>query len=320
MLDEVQGVLERSGFATGFFVGSLALAAGVLVLFAWPRSSRAPVVPMAGLLLVGAAALALNDQMHLPNGLLLGLALLALAGALAGATERLHLPPAPAVAVLAVPGAWLVSNAAGVDETWPRLLVVATIALGGALVAAADSDYRHLGLGPVLVLVSMAGAYSTVPDTERAVIVFGAAVPLAVLGWPWPLASLGRSGASAAVGLLAWVAVTDGSARAGSTVGAIACLGVLLIEPVARMLPNAGKREPAPTATAGAGDGLAAWRTALPVIVLHLLLVIIAARIAGFRSSALEAAAIAGFALMVAVLITARWPALLPLTDLPKRR
>lgn len=320
MLDEVQGVLERSGFATGFFVGSLALAAGVLVLFAWPRSSRAPVVPMAGLLLVGAAALALNDQMHLPNGLLLGLALLALAGALAGATERLHLPPAPAVAVLAVPGAWLVSNAAGVDETWPRLLVVATIALGGALVAAADSDYRHLGLGPVLVLVSMAGAYSTVPDTERAVIVFGAAVPLAVLGWPWPLASLGRSGASAAVGLLAWVAVTDGSARAGSTVGAIACLGVLLIEPVARMLPNAGKREPAPTATAGAGDGLAAWRTALPVIVLHLLLVIIAARIAGFRSSALEAAAIAGFALVVAVLITARWPALLPLTDLPKRR
>jgi hypothetical protein len=319
MLDEVQGVLERSGFATGFFVGSLALAAGVLVLFAWPRSLRAPVVPLAGLLLVGAAALALNDQTHLPDGLLLGLALLALAGALAGVIERLHLPPAPALAVLAAPGAWLVSDAAGVDETWPRLLLVATIALGGALVAAADSEYRHLGLGPVLILVSMAGAYATVPDTEQAVIVFGAAVPLAVLGWPWPLASLGRSGASAAVGLLAWVAVTDGSARAGSTVGAIACLGVLLIEPVARGLPNAGEREPAPTATAGAGDGLAAWQTALPVIVLHLLLVIIAARVAGFRSSGLEAAAIAGFALVVAVLVAARWPALLPLTGQRKR-
>lgn len=307
-VEEVRLVVEQSGFATGLFVGSLALAAGVLVILVWPRSSPPRLVPVAGLLLVGSAAVALHDQARLPAELVPGLAALALAGAAASVVERVRLAPAVVAAVLAVPGAWLVAGATGLDET-PRLLLVAAIALGGALVAAADHDYRRLGLGPVLVLATMAGAYATVPDTEHAVIVLGATVPLAVLGWPWPLARLGRAGSLATVGLLAWVAVTDGSLRAGSTVGAIACLGVFLVEPVVGALRRgAGGRDATGAVT---GDGPGAWPAALPVIGVHLLLVAFAARVAGFRSSALEAAGIAGLAMALAVLAGIRWPELL---------
>lgn len=310
ILDDVRSAVDSSGFATGFFVGSLALAAGVVIL-ALPRSGRR-VVPLAGLLLVGAALVALADQARLPDELVPGVGLLAVAGALVAAAGRLHLPPAGAAAVLAIPGAWLVAGATGLDETGPRLVLVATIALAGALVGAADHEYRQLGLGPILLLATLAGAYATVPDTERVLIVLGAALPLSVLGWPWPLASLGRAGAAATVGLLAWVAVTDGSARAGSTVGAMACLGILLVEPVARVLrafsvlcrsdrPQDGRSDKE-------RDGVAAWRAVLPIVFIHLVLVTVASRIAGFRSSAWEAGAIAGVALVIAVVVAVRWP------------
>ena len=323
IVDQLRDAVQGSEFATGFFVGSLALAAGVLVIIALPLSFRRRVVPLAGLLLVGAALVALADRDPLPDGLVPGLVLLAVAGASVVVTARLHLPPAGSAAVLAVPGAWLVAAATGLDETGPRLVLVATIALAGALVGAADHDYRHLGLGPTLVLATLAGAYATVPDTERAMIVLGAALPLVVLGWPWPLASLGRAGATATVGLLAWVAVTDGSARAGSTVGAMACLGVLLVEPVARMLlpPSVPCRidRPQDGECDKERDGVAAWRTVLPIVLIHLVLVTVASRIAGFRSSVWEAGAIAGVALVVAVVVAVRWPAQLPITGMSRR-
>lgn len=304
ILDDVRSAVASSGFATGFFVGSLALAAGVLVIIALPRPGRR-VVPLAGLLLVGAALVALADQARLADDLVPGVGLLAVAGALVAAAGRLHLPPTGAAAVLCLPGAWVVASATDLGGTGPRLVLVASIALAGALVGAADHQYRQLGLGPILLLVTLAGAYATVPDTERALIVLGAALPLVVLGWPWPLASLGRAGAAASVGLLAWIAVTDGSARAGSTVGAMACLGILLVEPVARML-RAGHGEGGEEKEAAAG--LAAWPTALPIVFVHVVVVAVASRVAGFRSSAWEAGAIAGATLVVAVVVLARWP------------
>ena len=323
IVDELRGVVDGSGFATGFFVGSLALAAGVLVILALPLFSRRRVVPMAGLLLVGAALVALADQARLADELVPGLALLALAGASAVVTTRLRLPPTAVTAVLALPGAWIVTGATGLDQRGAGLVLVAAIALAGALAGAADHDYQELGLGPILMLATLAGAYATVPETERALIVLGVALPLVVLGWPWPLASLGRAGATATVGLLAWIAVIDGSTRAGSTVGAMACLGVLLVEPVAGML----RSHPVLCRIDRLGDGrsdkerdgLATWRTALPIVVVHLVLVAVASRIAGFRSSAWEAAAIAGVALVVAVVAAVRWPVQLPVTGMPRR-
>lgn len=312
--DEVQSLLVQSGFAIGLFGGAAGLAVGSMLSLAWPCSSRRPTAPLAGLLLVIAAAWALADQADVPTSLVPGLALLALAGIAAELADGSRLVPGAVHAVMALPGAWLITGATDLDGTWPPLLLGAVIAGSSGLVGASDNAYRQMALGPVLMLVSLAGVYAAVPDTERAVIVLGAAVPLAVLGWPLRLAALGRAGASATVGLLAWVAVTDGSARPGSVVGAIACLGVLLVAPVARTLLGDEPPDPSADEAAVVDKEPAGWRAAMPAILAHLALVAVAARVAGLRTDALESATIAGFALVATAYAAAQWPRWLALT------
>lgn len=312
-VDDVRRIFDDPGFVMGLFVGALAMAVGALFIAALPRSSEDSVVPLAGLLLVGAAALALRDQFGLAGDLAVGLALLALAGISAGLAGRTRLNSVAVHTVAALPGAWLISGAADLDGDVSRVLFGAAIAVGSALTAAADHSYRRSALGPVLVLASLAGVYATVPDTERALVALGAALPLAVLGWPIALASLGRAGASATVGLLAWVAATDGSARPGSVVGAIACLGILLVEPTAGALVRREPPDPFGDGTA-VDRSPAKWRAAAPVLLAHVALVAVASRVAGLRNDALESALIAGLALVSATFLAARWPTLLPLT------
>lgn len=96
------------------------------------------------------------------------------------------------------------------------------------------------GIGPALWAVTVFGVWVTVPETQHVVPLIGAAVPIVLLGLPWPrpLASLGRVGASASVALLAWGIAVDGFNRNGAVIGAFACLGVLAIEPVVRRLAD----------------------------------------------------------------------------------
>ena len=88
----------------------------------------------------------------------------------------------------------------------------------GVAVVLADFDvrWRHRGLGPVLLPVSLLGVYATVPDTEMALVALGAALPLSLLGWPVALASWGRAGAWAVAGSLVWVTASGGVGRASS--------------------------------------------------------------------------------------------------------
>jgi hypothetical protein len=245
------------------------------------RGTRgAPALPVAGLLFAAAFAVALERRLGLPGGLALGLVLLAGAGAVSG-----HRVVGPLALPLAVPGAWLLVARSGLElDRWARLLLGASIVLGGWLLADFDARWRRWGLGPVLLAVSVAGVYVTVPDTEQALVALGVALPLALLGWPWPLVSLGRAGAFAATGALLWVVGAGGAARGSAIVGGAACLGLLAVEPAARLLdPRHGS--------------VLAWlperrwgvvAAALP----HLGLVYLAARVAGLRSTAAAAAAI----------------------------
>jgi hypothetical protein len=89
-----------------------------------------------------------------------------------------------------------------------------------------------------LLCVSAVAVYFTVPDTELPLVMVGCAVPLALLSFPQPLRRLGPSGAAAAMGVYAWVAVIGGRGRPGSAVAAIAALGLLIAEPVARLIPS----------------------------------------------------------------------------------
>lgn len=152
--------------------------------------------------------------------------------------------PAPVVG-LAFAAAGAAAIAAGEVPTAlalrpPWIALLAGVA--GLLLADFDRRWRRQGLAVPLLAVSAAGIYLTVPDVEAAVVVLGAALPLLLLGWPVPFwrghppPSLGLPGALATAGLLVWTVASGGAGRPGSVVGGLGCLGVLAVEPLARLV------------------------------------------------------------------------------------
>ena len=195
------------------------------------------------------------------------------AGGLVGGLFR-----APAVVwiALASPGAWVIVMEGGIaDIGWVRLLVWVGAVSGGALVAAFDRRWRTTGVPPLILAMSVAGLYGAVPETMLVSVVLGVALPLALLGLGG-LASLGSAGACAAVGLLAWTAGMGGIARPGSIIAGLGCLGLFVVEPLARML-------------GGGQSGLGAiprrW-SLIGLVATQVVLVAIASRVAGAQRSA----------------------------------
>jgi len=234
-------LFEASQFSTGLLVGTLALlvtlpaALGLAALF--PQQVRRP--GLVGPVFALAAVIALDgtlgtDQIvPVPSGVVLGLVMLWVAGAIAART------PAPWLvgALAAVPGAVVLAGQnEGLDTGWvSALMVVGAVVIG---TAAADFDRRNAryGLGPLLLFVTVAGIYVTVPDTELMRAIVGVALPLVILAWPYAAASLGAGGAYAAVGILLWIIPIDGIGRAGAIVGAVAAFALLYGEPLGRAL------------------------------------------------------------------------------------
>lgn len=236
MPSPVQDLIDVPGFTQALSLGLLAASIGVLLGIQWRQGRSGLTAPVAGALVTLAICLALFDTYEAPPGLVVGLLLVTLGGYGAEVVGTSHRGAALLGAVFAVPGAALIALRADVPGGWLRLFLLVTLVAGGTLVADIDARLRALCVAPTLLAIAAAGVYVTVPDTERAVLLLGAALPLVALAWPWPLASLGRGGAYGAVGLLGWVAVVDGQGRPSSVFAAVACLGVLLIEPLARVV------------------------------------------------------------------------------------
>jgi hypothetical protein len=289
----IRSVLEafrQPEFVAGLRPGLVALAIGALVGGLGRLGEHSRPVPVAGLLLAGAVVVGLERAGLLPAQLVVGLAVLAGGGLV---VELVRLPPV-AMAVLTLPGAWMVATRAGlVPVTWIRLLVGATIVVGALLVDDFDARWQQLGAGPVLVALTAGGVYATVPDTEAALVLLGVALPLALLGVPWPLAALGRAGSCVMLGVVVWTAAAGGFGRRSSIVGAVASLGLLVVEPAGRWL-------------AGARNGpfvrfARRWSAVAVLVAVHLVLVLFASRVAGLRRTAEEAAVLAAGALAAAV-------------------
>jgi hypothetical protein len=287
---EILRSLARVEFATGLLLGTAALLVGLIL--AGRRAGMRPRVAT-GLLFSAAFVLTLEQVAGLPWRLGLGLAGLAGAGAASGRGRIGRLSP-----VLAAPGAMLVVSASSLPPgPWTLASGATVIVLGAWLLSDLDFRWRDRGLGPVLLAVSLAGVFSTVPDTEQALAAFGVSLPLALLSWPWPLAWIGRAGAYAAAGSLVWVVATGGVGRGSAVVGGAACLGLFVVEPVARRLDRSGR-----SVLASLPGGR--WGTVL-IASLHLALVYVAARVAGTRSTPSQATAIvvAEFACAVALAV-----------------
>jgi len=293
-----RNLLEAPELRAGLVAGVVVLVVGALLL--WGLATRgAPRPGIFGPALVVATVGALAGSGRLDGGgpvptrVVMALVLLWIAGEL-GTRTSLALG-----AVLAVAGG-LALVPADRPSTWVTALLVLGPALAGTAVAEFDRRAAHTGLGPQLLAVSILGLYACVPDTELVLALLGAAIPLLLLTWPRVLTRLGPGGSYAAIGLFLWIATVGGAGRPGSIVGAVAALGLLVAEPVGRLLASRSTRTP------GSRDRAAGRLTVVAFLVVQVLLALYAARVAGRVEAPAVAAALALPILVVGVLIGAR--------------
>jgi hypothetical protein len=175
---------------------------------------------------------------------------------------------------------------------WP--LVLAALA---AVALAATSRDDDVGLVPCLLSITLVGCWLCLPDVELPLAAIGALAALAVwsLARPPARAASFLPGALIAVPLLV-IAAVGGKGRPASEIGAIACVGVLGVWPVAaalarRIRPEATRR------VAPAGFLALAGLIQVPVCVYL-------SRVAGLRTDTGEALALAVPGLAVALAAT----------------
>lgn len=280
--------LAEASFRSGLLIGGIVLIIGILVALAWRWRHDGP-LPGAGLLFATAGAVVLHQVGQPVSGLATGLLALAAAGLVADVAPRARV----ALPLLALPGALVVATTVEVGQDWAPWAIGATIALGGALVAAFDAGPgAPRRLGPGMMAVSLVGVFLTVPETEEALPVLGATLPLALLGWPSGLATLGAGGALSATGLLAWTVGQGGAFRDSAIVGGLACLGLLVAEPVGRRLSRSARSASARSVARNAPH----WAL-IAVLAVHAAVVVVAARVAGVGDDLGSAVALAVVAL-----------------------
>ena len=226
-MSDLVDLLDTSHFQNGLLLGLLALAVGWMLSLAFGR--KRPPLPIGGFLITAATFGALHLAEEPLNSAVPALVLVAI-GSLA--TRLLEMPRwVQPFAVM--PGAvWLAVDTAGTELQWVRVLMMVLIPLGGFLIS--DFELRHdrMGLGVVFLTLAVLGVFAAVPDTEEALVLMAAAVPITLLAWPRVRISLGSEGAYLAVATFLWVAAAGGGGRPASIVGASACLGLLLLEPI----------------------------------------------------------------------------------------
>jgi hypothetical protein len=178
----------------------------------------------------------------------------------------------------------------------PALALGVQLVLFAVVVAAlADVTARdRLGLVPVLLAVTVAGQVLCLPDTEQVTALAGAAGVLAAAALvEWAAGarpSVHAAAVSGGIGGMAmcWCIGHGGAGRAGSVVGAVACGGVLLVEPIVRRLSPRDRRSPSAT---------------IALVVVQIPVVLWCSRVAGLRRSAGEAAVLAAPALLAAAMV-----------------
>jgi hypothetical protein len=199
--------------------------------------------------------------------------------------------------LLTVPFAWLLAVDAS-SVVWVRAVVTGAATVGPVAAARADVDVGRTGLTPALYVVSAAGVFAAVPNTEEAAALLGVSMPAALAGWPLGRARLGRVGAGVAAALLIWVTADGSLGREPAVVGGVACLGLLATLSAGRWLATyLRSRMWAPWGLMIGGP--------LPTLVAHAAAVGVASRVAGtsseLRVAVPAATATVVFALLVSI-------------------
>jgi hypothetical protein len=266
MLRPVHGLLSDEGFR----VALVAAALGVVLVVVLIR--RDVVLLGHPFVAVVATLLGFRVEHRLGAPLVVGLALLVVGDWLATATGTWA-----ARLTFAVPGALVLgaSLPEGFAFSLRTTVVVAIVLLAPLVVVFATRDPR---LAAAMFAVSAVGLYACVPDTEHAKVLLAALVIAGALGIDPRLPA--TVGVSALTGLFVWTSAVGGHGRPGSVLGAIACLGVLVVGPLAGWA-RVGRASP--------------WL----VIPVQVALVAYLSRAAGFQETVAGAAALAVPALAV---------------------
>jgi hypothetical protein len=278
----------RSGLAFG------AVGSGLLLVARIGVGRRGP-VPLAGVLIAAGGLWTGASIRSVPSAVLVGV----LGVGAAAAVAALPLASVWYGVALAVPFAWAIGfHGDVIAPPWGRALVTAGASGGAMLAAAYDSDWRPDSVGLTLLVISSAGMYATVPDTELAAAAFGVVLPFVLLGWPLRVAALGRFGTGAAVAMLLWAGAVGAAGRPASVIGLVECLGLLAGHPLGKaLLPRAGAR-------------LRRWSREWQIIAMvisHALFVTGASRVVGSASDPFSAAVLGAILGVGAVLVGAQF-------------
>lgn len=166
-----------------------------------------------------------------PGALAIGLAMLIAGGLLVTRTvEPVTSHPRVLLGwILIAIGASLATQG-GETGVWARFgLPVLIVVLGYQL-----GLWKGVRQAPVLgalFAITAFGIWATVPDTETARSLLGAAIPMSIATLGPLRVRLGHPGSFALMAAVAWVAATGGGARGASIVGAMGCVGLIAIIP-----------------------------------------------------------------------------------------
>jgi hypothetical protein len=273
--DALRDVLHDDGFWLAFVVAS------VVAALTLPLARSASVRLGFAAVVVVAAFVALAVDYDLWPRLAIGVLLVGAAGLVRDDVEGCLLPGA-----LLVLGAASVASAPPGVALWMRCAAFITIAV--AVPCASVVDRRAPRLLPLVAAITVVGVYVCVPDTELPLVLVGAVLPATLLALDPDTRASAWTGA--VVALVVAEVLVGGEGRPGAIIGGLACVGVLLLAPLAAWRPHATR------------DGLV-------LLITHAVFVLWAARVAGFRDSAWIAALLCAPAAAIAwgvLFVTAR--------------
>lgn len=220
------GIVQSAYFLWGIALGGLGLVLSLPI--ARGRAGNRPLG--LGGAIISAATVAAVGVAGQPSGRMwVGLALI-LAGT--GVSVRLGVSRA-AIALASVPGAIAIALAVPAEPGWVRPLVVVATPVLGYLSDDFESRYGDRGFGIVFFGLAAMGTFLAVPDTEFARALFAVCLVMSLTAWPRPALALGRSGAYMAISVFVVFSAVGGVGRPASVLPALACLGYLVIEPMA---------------------------------------------------------------------------------------
>lgn len=227
-MSDLIGLLTTEHFLAGFRAGLIALVLGFVIVLVF-RGRDKP-IPLAGLLIGGSTVAALWALGEAMTPELIGFAAV-VGGAL---LARAFKAPQTVVALAVLPGAvWLGISTTLTQFTWVRIAIVVLVPLGGYLISDFERRYEGVGLGVVFFTLAALGVFVSVPDTEWPRALIATSVPLTFLVWPRVSMGFGSEGGYLCVAVLMLAAAHGGGPRPASIVGSFACLGLLLLEPIA---------------------------------------------------------------------------------------